>query len=212
MSIEMPAGFKIYEHPNGRKGRLFVVSGPSGVGKGTVIKSVVAQIDRLAVSVSATTRAPRPGEIDGITYHFLTEEKFKRGIEAGIFYEYAPYKHNLYGTLRETVDRKTSEGIDLVLEIDIQGARSVKKLAPDAVLIYMQPPDFPTLLTRLVNRKTETEQSIRERIAAAVEEQCSIETDYCGHYVITNSDLETCANTVISIINAERQRLLCGSS
>lgn len=99
--------------------------------------------------------------------------------------------------------------MDLVLEIDIQGARSVKRLAPNAVLIYMQPPDFETLESRLRGRGTETEESIQERLAAAVEEQMSIDTDYCGHYVITNDIVEKCADTLYAIVRAERQRLQC---
>jgi guanylate kinase len=101
--------------------------------------------------------------------------------------------------------------MDLVLEIDIQGARSVKRLAPNAVLIYMQPPDFETLEARLRGRETETEESIQERLAAAVEEQKSIDTDYCGHYVITNDAVDTCADALFAIVQAERHRLLCTS-
>jgi guanylate kinase len=212
MSIEQPVGFKVHKESGGRKGRIFVVSGPSGVGKGTVIKRVIARTERLALSVSATTRDPRPGDTNGITYHFLSEEQFKQGISEGVFYEYALYKHKLYGTLKETVEKKTTAGIDLVLEIDIQGARSVKRLAPNAVLIYMQPPNFETLESRLRGRDTETEESIQERLAAAVTEQESIDTDYCGHYVITNDDIENCADALFAIVQAERHRLLCSGS
>src|ERR1700721_504378 len=120
MGIHEPDGFKVHKNNGIRKGRIFVVSGPSGVGKGTVIKNVLARTDSLALSVSATTRDPRQGDIEGVTYHFLSDKEFKQGIADGIFYEYAPYKHKLYGTLKETVEKQTSAGMDLVLEIDIQ--------------------------------------------------------------------------------------------
>ncbi len=212
MGIEEPVNFKVHSEFKIRKGRIFVVSGPSGVGKGTVIKRVIARTDRLALSVSATTRDPRPGDTDSITYHFLSEEQFKQGISDGIFYEHALYKHKRYGTLKKTVEKQIAAGIDLVLEIDIQGARSVKRLAPNAVLIYMQPPSFETLESRLRGRNTETEESIQERLAAAVVEQESIETDYCGHYVITNDNVEDCADALYAIVQAERHRLLCTDS
>jgi guanylate kinase len=211
MGITPPPSFKVYKDQSGRKGRIFVVSGPSGVGKGTVIANVLARTQGLALSVSATTRDPRPGDINGKTYHFLTDNEFKKGISDGIFYEYAPYKHKMYGTLKETVEKETSAGIDLVLEIDIQGARSVKRLAPNAVLIYIQPPNYEMLETRLRGRGTETEESIQERLAAAVDEQASIETDYCGHYVITNDVVESCADALLAIVEAERHKLLCSA-
>lgn len=212
MSIDEPEGFTIHKENGVRKGRIFVISGPSGVGKGTVIARVITGVPGLALSVSATTRDPRPGDVNGITYHFLSDEEFRRGIDNGVFYEYAPYKHKFYGTLKSTVEEKTKAGVDLVLEIDIQGAQSVKRLAPNAVLIYMQPPNFESLEERLRGRQTETEQSIRERLEAAVAEQQSIEREYCGHYVIMNDKLDECVDAVKAIILAERHRLICASS
>ena len=190
-----------------RKGRLFVISGPSGVGKGSVINLVLAQLPSIELSVSATTRARRPHEIDGTSYHFLTEADFKQRVNQHEFYEHASYNNRMYGTLRSTVESRTGAGVDLILEIDIQGARQVRKLAPTAVLIYMQPPGLAELEKRLRDRATETEETVRERLAIAQEEQKSIRTDYRGHYVITNDVLEQCAEVLKAIVVAERHRL-----
>ena len=200
--------FVVHREPINRHGRIIVVSGPSGVGKGTVIRRVLEQVPDLALSVSATTRPMREGDIAGTSYHFLSQQEFEAGIQDGIFYEWARYKNNYYGTLKRTVAERTATGKDIILEIDIQGARQVKSLAPNAVLIYIQPPNFETLEKRLRGRATETEQAIRERLAAAIDEQNSVEADYAGHYVITNDNLDDCTNLLITIISAERHRMI----
>jgi guanylate kinase len=200
--------FIVHRDPINAHGRIIVVSGPSGVGKGTVIRRVLTRITDLALSVSATTRPMRDGDKDGETYHFLSQEAFEAGIKDGIFYEWARYKHNYYGTLKRTVQEKTATGQDIILEIDIQGARQVKELAPHAVLVYIQPPDFETLERRLRGRATENEEAITERLAAAIVEQSSVEADYAGHYVITNDNLDACTDLLCTIIQAERHRLI----
>ena len=206
-SSERP-GFIVHRDPINSHGRIIVVSGPSGVGKGTVIRRVLERIPDLALSVSATTRPMRDGDKEGVTYHFLSQQEFEAGINDGIFYEWAKYKHNYYGTLKRTVTEKTATGQDIVLEIDIQGARQVKQLAPNGVLVYIQPPDFETLERRLRGRATENEEAITERLAAAVVEQNSVEADYAGHYVITNDSLDTCTELLSTIIRAERHRMI----
>ena len=122
-------------------GKVFVITGPSGVGKGTLIERLLERIPELELSVSATTREPRPGEVDGRDYHFLTPEEFDRRVEAGDFLEHATYSGNRYGTLREEVERRLAEGRSVVLEIEVQGARQVREAMPEAVQIFIAPPE-----------------------------------------------------------------------
>jgi guanylate kinase len=147
--------------------RLFVISGPSGAGKGTLLAEVRKQRPALGLSVSATTRSPRPGEVDGTSYYFLSDEEFRRRIAAGEFVEWAEVHGHLYGTLVSEVKRLLAKGHSLVLEIDVQGALNVRKVYPDAVLIFIEPPSLQALEERLRGRGTEDEASIELRLKNA---------------------------------------------
>lgn len=150
-----------------RRPRLFVISGPSGAGKGTVLAQLRRQRPELGLTVSATTRSPRPGEVDGTSYYFLSEEEFRRRIDAGEFVEWADVHGHLYGTLVSEVKRLLDKGHSLVLEIDVQGALNVRRVYPDAVLIFIEPPSIEELEKRLRGRGTEDEGSIELRLANA---------------------------------------------
>ena len=145
-------------------GKLFVISGSSGVGKGTVIKEFLKRNPEFKLSVSCTTRQPREGEIDGINYFFLSKEKFKDCIEKEEFLEWAEFSGNMYGTQRAYVEEKLALGKNLILEIDTKGALNVKKIMPDATLIFILPPSFEELEARLRGRHTETEEAIQKRL------------------------------------------------
>jgi len=149
-------------------GKVFVITGPSGVGKGTLIEQLLERIPELELSISATTREPRPGEVDGRDYHFLSPEEFRRRLEAGDFLEHASYSGNYYGTLREEVERRLAEGRSVVLEIEVQGARQVRDaLDDDAVLIFIAPPDETVLRKRLEGRGTDSPDAIEQRLRTA---------------------------------------------
>jgi guanylate kinase len=150
--------------------RVFVITGPSGVGKGTLIRGLLARIPELELSVSATTRAPRPGEQDGVDYHFLTDEEFDRKVAAGAFVEHAAYSGRRYGTLRSELERRTEQGIPVVLEIEVQGARQVRKTMPDAVQVFIAPPSRAARRERLVGRGTDSAEDIERRLAVAEQE------------------------------------------
>ncbi len=147
-------------------GRLFVISGSSGVGKGTVINEFLKKHPDFKLSVSCTTRKPREGETDGHNYFFITREEFIKHIEAGEFLEWAEFSGNMYGTLRTYVEKKLSEGKNIILEIDTQGALKVKKVMPDATLIFILPPSLEELEARLRGRHTETEEAIQKRLGS----------------------------------------------
>src|SRR5215208_539634 len=150
------------------KGKVFVITGPSGVGKGTLIERLLDAVPELELSVSATTREPRAGEVDGRDYHFLTPEDFRRRLEAGDFLEHASYSGNYYGTLREEVERRLAEGHSVVLEIEVQGARQVRDaLGDEAVLIFIAPPDEKALRERLEGRGTDSPAAIEQRLRTA---------------------------------------------
>lgn len=147
--------------------RLFVISGPSGAGKGTLLAELRKQRPDLGMTVSATTRSPRPGEVDGTSYYFLSDEEFRRRIAAGEFVEWAEVHGHLYGTLVSEVKRLLAKGHSLVLEIDVQGALNVRKVYPDAVLVFIEPPSLQVLEERLRGRGTEDEASIELRLKNA---------------------------------------------
>ena len=148
-------------------GRLFVVSGPSGVGKGTLIARARAEVPRLELATSATTRPRRPDEQDGREYHFLTPAEFARRVEAGDFLEHVSYAGNRYGTLRSEVERRLADGSNVILEIDVPGAREIERQLPDSVLVFIAPPDVGDLEQRLIGRGTNSPQDIATRLRIA---------------------------------------------
>ena len=182
-----------------RRGILIVVSGFSGAGKGTLMKRLLAEYDNYALSVSMTTRQPREGEIDGVSYFFVDREVFEREIENDGLIEYASYCGNYYGTPREYVERCLEEGKDVILEIEIQGALKVKEKFPQALLLFVLPPSARELKKRLEGRGTESAQVIRSRLERAVEEAQGIEN---YEYLIINDDLEECVRQMHGIIQA----------
>ena len=185
-----------------REGLLLVVSGPAGVGKGTLDKALLERHQDMKLSVSATTRAPCPGEIDGVHYFFKTEEEFKAMIERNEFLEYMHvFQTNYYGTPRSFVEEQLSRGIDVILEIDVQGAMKVKKAFPNAVMIFIAPPSMAELKSRLIGRNTETLEQIEKRFATA-EKEIAMLPEY--EYVVTNDVVEMAVNRMESIITAEK--------
>lgn len=185
-----------------REGLLLVVSGPAGVGKGTLDKALLERHQDMKLSVSATTRAPRPGEIDGVHYFFKTEEEFKAMIERNEFLEYMHvFQTNYYGTPRSFVEEQLSRGIDVILEIDVQGAIKVKKAFPNAVMIFIVPPSMAELKSRLIGRNTETLEQIEKRFATA-EKEIAMLPEY--EYVVTNDVVEMAVNQMEAIITAEK--------
>lgn len=182
-----------------RKGILIVVSGFSGAGKGTLVKRLVAEYDNYALSVSATTRQPRPGEKDGREYFFMDRERFRQKIDENGLIEYACYCDNYYGTPREYVEQQLSEGRDVILEIEIQGALRIKEQYDDALLLFVMPPSAAELRRRLVGRGTEPEEVIEKRMRRAAEEAQGIGA---YEYIVVNDDLETCVGQLHEIILA----------
>ena len=182
-----------------RKGILIVVSGFSGAGKGTLMKRLVQDFDNYALSISMTTRNPRPGETDGKEYFFVSREAFEKQIEEKGLVEYASYCDNYYGTPREYVEQQLELGKDVILEIEIQGALKVKKKFPSALLMFVMPPSAQELKRRLVGRGTETEEVIEKRLKRASEEAEGIE-EY--DYIVVNDDLEECVKYMHSLVMA----------
>ncbi|MBQ4177786.1 MAG: guanylate kinase [Lachnospiraceae bacterium] len=185
------------------RGSLIVLSGFAGVGKGTVLKSLFETHEGYAYSVSATTRSPRPGEVDGVHYFFVSRERFEQMIANDELLEYACYVDNYYGTPKAYVDSKLEDGFDVILEIEVQGALNIKKKVPDAILIYMLPPSAVTLRDRLTGRGTETPDVIRKRMERAAEEAVGVEQ---YDYIIVNDDADECAQELNSLIRAQRHR------
>lgn len=185
------------------QGLLLVLSGPSGVGKGTLCSRLRSMSPELVYSVSATTRKPREGEQEGISYFFKTPEQFRAMIDAGELLEWAEYVGNYYGTPKSFVQQTIDSGKDIILEIDVQGAMQVKKHFPQAVFIFVLPPSLEVLQQRISGRGTETDSSIRSRMAAAREELKLIKH---YDYAVVNDVLDTACNRVQSIIAAEHCR------
>lgn len=182
---------------------IIVVSAPSGVGKTTVIRYLLNQRNDLTLSVSATTRPPRLGERHGVDYYFLSEEEFKRKIENNEFVEFAQVHDAYYGTLREELEKHLHSGKDVILELDVQGMRSIKKKYPDAVSVFLLPPSLKEMEQRLRGRASESEEKIQLRIQRAKTEiQARLEFDY----TIINYDIEQSAYDLNTIINAEHLR------
>ena len=185
------------------KGLVIVLSAPSGCGKGTILKEILDQSEDIRLSVSATTRSPRPGEEDGKDYFFLDRKEFEEMIQNGEMLEHAEYAGNLYGTPKGPVDAWSEDGIDVILEIEVQGGSQVKEKLPDCVSIFILPPSFAELNRRLHKRGTETEEVIRRRLALAKAEMEHAE-DY--DYIVVNNDLKDAVEDVKRIIAAEKLR------
>ena len=181
---------------------MFVISGPSGAGKGTVIALVRRCLDRVVTSVSATTRAPRPGEVDGREYHFLDETTFRREVASGDFLEWVEYSGNLYGTLRSEVEAKLRAGDDVILEIELIGARAVRRAMPEAISVFIAPPSMAELAERLRGRGTETAAAIAKRLHRAEAEVAAAEE---FDHVVLNDDAGRAADEVAAIIEAQRK-------
>lgn len=186
-----------------RRGSLIVLSGFSGVGKGTVLRKMMGTYDNYAYSVSATTRKPREGEVDGKDYFFVTKEKFEDMIAHDQLLEHACYVDHYYGTPRQYVEDRMNEGKDVILEIEVNGALNIRKLMPEAVLIYMLPPDAQTLKERLTGRGTEKAEVIADRLKKAAEEAQKIDR---YDYVIVNDDADACAEDLHRLIQAQHCR------
>ncbi|WP_163426989.1 guanylate kinase [Eubacterium pyruvativorans] len=189
-----------------QNGKLFVISGPSGAGKGTIVNAVMDQADPsgTALSISMTTREPRPGEEDGVNYFFVTKEEFRRQIEAGGFLEYAEVYDHYYGTPKSKVMEKLNQGKDVILEIDIQGALNVKKAFPEGVLIFILPPSMEVLRSRLTGRGTDAPEVIERRLSKTRGELAFIDR---YDYGVVNDDLEEAVETVRAIMRAEHARV-----
>ena len=185
------------------EGKLIVVSGPSGAGKGTVCRMLIEEVEAF-LSISMTTRDPRPGEINGESYGFISADKFKNMIEAGGFLEYAEVYGHYYGTPKQKVIDKIKEGKDVILEIDISGALQVKELYPDGIFIFILPPSMKELRNRLTKRGAETEDNINIRIAETLKEISYINKyDYC----VVNGELNEAVSRLKAIITAEHSKV-----
>ncbi|MDR0356911.1 MAG: guanylate kinase [Clostridiales Family XIII bacterium] len=195
-----------YGRQNGdtvKKGRLFVISGPSGTGKGTICKRLTDIADA-KLSVSMTTRAPRPGERDGINYYFVEESRFREVLDAGGFLEHAEVYNCLYGTPKQPVFEHLNAGRDVILEIDIQGALRVRERCPEGVFIFVLPPSMSELRKRIVGRGSETEESVNLRMGETLKEiSCIDKYDYC----VVNGVLDDAVNRIAAIMTAEHSRV-----
>ena len=190
------------------KGKLFVVSGPSGVGKNTLLNAVIDRSENVRYSVSATSRPIRPGEVDGKSYYFVSRERFEALIADDALLEYAEYVGNLYGTPRDMVREKTAQGYDVILEIEVDGARQVLKKTPDAIAIFLLPPSAEELAQRLCGRGTEAEHVRRARLDKALEE-----LGHAGefHYRVVNDDAQRAAEEIHSIVTNAKSAPQCAA-
>ena len=186
-----------------KKGILIVVSGFSGAGKGTLMKEIMKQYDNYALSISATTRAPREGEVDGREYFFRTVDEFEKMIAQDELIEYAKYVDNYYGTPRAYVEEKLEEGKDVILEIEIQGALKVKEKFPETLLLFVTPPNVEVLRNRLIGRGTETMEVIENRMRRAIDESEGMDQ---YDYLVINDDLQECVEEMHHIIQEEHKR------
>ena len=185
------------------KGLLVVVSGFSGAGKGSIMKRILQKYDNYALSISATTRDPRPGEMDGQDYFYKTQKQFEKMIDKDELIEYASYQGNYYGTPKAYVEKQLNSGKDVILEIEVQGATKVKELLPDTVLIFVTPPSAQELRGRLTKRATESADQIRGRLRRAV-----VEAEYMPtyDYILVNDELETAVTELNEIVRAEHKK------
>ena len=186
-----------------RKGIVFVISGPSGAGKGTVAKRIVDSIDNIRFSVSATNRSPRPGEVDGVSYFFIDDKKFDEMIKNDEFLEYVDKYKNRYGTPKSSVLSLIENGTDVILDVETIGAENIKRLMPEAVTIFLLPPSLDVLKSRLIGRGTETPELVEIRFSQACDE---IRSAFEYDYIVVNDDIEKSTRSVSSIIEAERKK------
>lgn len=186
------------------RGLLIVVSGPSGVGKNTIISNLFSRLPNLKYSISATTRTPRPNEIDGQHYFFLTEAEFTKRIESSAFLEWAKVYQHYYGTPRPYVEEMLNSGVDLVLDIDVQGASLIKKALPETILVFLSPPSLAELSQRLIGRKTELESEIKLRLQY-IETEFHAVPEY--DYFIVNREIDLTCQQIECIILAERSKV-----
>lgn len=185
------------------RGKTFIICGPSGVGKGTVVGKLLTEDPSLYFSVSATTRDPRPGEVDGVHYHFLTKEQFQNWVDEDRFLEHATFVDNSYGTPALYVDQAMEEGRDVILDIEIQGAEQVKAKRPETIRIYIAPPSWSELEKRLIGRGTESEEKVRSRLKRGREEFAAAK-DF--DYFVINDTVEKAAAEIRAIMCAEHCR------
>jgi guanylate kinase len=180
--------------------RVFVITGPSGVGKGTLIRGLMERVPRLELSVSATTRAPRPGERDGVDYHFLASDEFERHVQTGDFVEHADYAGRRYGTLRSELEKRLASGAPVVLEIEVQGARQVRAAMPEAVQVFIAPPSLAALRTRLIGRGTDGSEEVERRLGVA-EQELQARDEFA--HVVVNDRLEDALANLVAIVDGE---------
>lgn len=186
------------------KGKVIVITGPSGVGKGTIVEQVLKKVDNIYLSVSATTREKRQGEKEGVNYFYKTKEEFQRMIDADEFLEWAEFAGDYYGSPKFQINNYLSCGKDVALEIEVQGAKQVKQKCPEAILIFLAPPSFEALEERLIKRGTEQIDKVKVRLKKAKEEMKEVKL---FHYFLINDNLNEAVDNVISIIRAERCRI-----
>jgi guanylate kinase len=182
---------------------VFVITGPSGVGKGTLIRNLMQRLPQLELSVSATTRAPRPGERDGVDYHFMSPDRFERHVQAGDFVEHADYAGRRYGTLRSELQDRVGKGTPVVLEIEVQGARQIRRTMPGAVQVFIAPPSVEALRTRLVGRGTDDPAEVQRRLQVARHE---LEAQPEFAHVVVNDRLDEATSRLAEIVTAELDR------
>jgi guanylate kinase len=188
------------EAPRAGAAKVFVITGPSGVGKGTLIRALLDRLPALELSVSATTRPPRPGEQDAVAYHFLSPAQFEQRVAEGDFVEHAEYSGNRYGTLRSELERRVSAGVPVVLEIEVQGARQVREQLPEAVQVFIAPPSRETLRTRLVGRGTDTPEQVQRRLQTA-DAELAAQPEFA--HVVVNDRLEDAVERLVAVVQAE---------